>query len=827
MSAVRVNVSEARSLAESYATVASAIDESITGLSPLISEAMRLLDRAVHPMFGPATTLATTATDLRSDRDDLQWRLDFLIRNDGAGFNFGDFTFGSLPDWDWETAQAVALVQKIEIAFAEREQGSVFEQERRQGELHNLIAQLAETDNPETIGAIMAGLRQGEPILLAINNAAQRELEATTSKVIGELATAWGVSFGEAEVQFVEMQQDVAGLIALGHSAQDAAQIVEFARVQGFDVDEIEGLARSEGIGLIDAATMLYRAETLSLTVDEVHAFNGLHEEFTALDTATGQDADGLVSMRDIQYVVQNPELFDASTIAAANALWSNQSLLMRLDSSRDNGDVLQGDGHFGADEFDDHLISMDDIESFVGKQSISHILGVNYDAIDIAAKGGTPDGHLSKADFEAFLNNNEGLLTDEEVLAFETVIDAEWYDKGWFEENKRSIALVSAVIAGGALVFFTGGLGTGFSGALITMAATAGAGGAAAVSTTLTINAFSSESDLDDDLVSNGIGGAMAGMGGGGATLGVQTFRLAATSTAGKAAIALGVTSDVTGLAGMGTFDVGLQYAPGLGGDNLEQTKEIADLVSIGTGVTGATLAFNDALFTWHKGQIIDDMAVRFPDWETRNFTPNGVSHADAVDFITNHPVGQQIVDEIAASGTLPLGRVEQLAIEGVMTGVAPPTVAQISEPLVKIAPVGSEVSAVSPYWTTRSELDRVLAEGHDLADVFGLPVGSTADDYVIWEIAPLPGAVGFESTIAPTTELFDLATTTGGATQIYVPDRTMFTPATSTGEAVVGTPNVIYAIGEDVLTVSGIASEVTEEASPTINPDRLVTQE
>ena len=348
----------------------------------------------------------------------------------------------------------------------------------------------------------------------------------------------------------------------------------------------IEELARHEGIGLLDAVGLLHHATAMAMSVPELQALHGLQEQFSALDAATG-DPNGKVSLSDLRFIVRNPNRFDVHMVAAAAALLANEPLLQRLDTATDNSEIVRRDGVFGDAEFDDGVVSRSDIDSFLFKQGLSHFIGLNYDQIDASTPSAEADGRLSKANFEAFLSQHRASLTDAEVQAFETVINGELYDKGWWERNKRSIALVTAVAAGATFALVTGGLGSGLSGALITMAATGASGSAAAALTTMEINKYSDESDWHDDVASNGFDGFFAGAGGGGAGLGVNALRVTSTTTAGRAAIALGITSDTTGLAGMGTFDVGLQYAPGLGGENLDDTKHAANIVSIATGLT------------------------------------------------------------------------------------------------------------------------------------------------------------------------------------------------------------------------------------------------
>ena len=95
----------------------------------------------------------------------------------------------------------------------------------------------------------------------------------------------------------------------------------------------------------------------------------------------------------------------------------------------------------------------------------------------------------------------------------------------------------------------------------------------------------------------------------------------------------------------------------------------------------------------------------------------------------------------------------------------------------MVKIVPVGEGVSPHSPFFTTRSELDKVINSGENLADAFGLPKVSESINYSVLEIEAKTSAEVFVSIVAPTAE--GLTTRPGGALQYLVPDRTLWSEA------------------------------------------------
>ena len=92
----------------------------------------------------------------------------------------------------------------------------------------------------------------------------------------------------------------------------------------------------------------------------------------------------------------------------------------------------------------------------------------------------------------------------------------------------------------------------------------------------------------------------------------------------------------------------------------------------------------------------------------------------------------------------------------------------------LYKIVPGGGEVSAFSPYWVTDVEWTRVSGSRDQVEQLLGLPIGSHAVEYDLYEITADRAVNVFESTIAPTVQ--NGFETTGGATQTLVLDRGMW---------------------------------------------------
>jgi hypothetical protein len=100
-------------------------------------------------------------------------------------------------------------------------------------------------------------------------------------------------------------------------------------------------------------------------------------------------------------------------------------------------------------------------------------------------------------------------------------------------------------------------------------------------------------------------------------------------------------------------------------------------------------------------------------------------------------------------------------------------PVLQSINSPLVKIVPHGGEISAYSPFFTTKTEIDAALVEGKNMSDYFGLPMKSEARIYDMYEISPNSSATVLVSKVAPTEELGGIVQKVGGATQHIVPNR------------------------------------------------------
>lgn len=82
VSIVQVQSGKAEELVDSFASTAEQVDAGLASLSPLLSEALRLLDQASHPLYGPMPAMAEVAQELRADGRDLRERLDIIYESE-------------------------------------------------------------------------------------------------------------------------------------------------------------------------------------------------------------------------------------------------------------------------------------------------------------------------------------------------------------------------------------------------------------------------------------------------------------------------------------------------------------------------------------------------------------------------------------------------------------------------------------------------------------------------------------------------------------------------------------------------------------------------
>jgi len=399
-----------------------------------------------------------------------------------------------------------------------------------------------------------------------------------------------GASVGQAEAfnntipetatdrDAVQLTRQINNLVDDGEDVNTAAGLAIAAFENDIDLADVVRTAEDEpDIDLITAFNLHYAADRRDMTIAEFQAYQGIidRETFDAIDNAQAGDLDGKISIEDLNHVINDPNA-DPEVVAAAQAFLNSPDLMARLDTGRDFSENVVDHESFGRDRVDDQLWSREDIDSFELKQDLNFALSGLVDKIDTAGQGGVTDGHLSKQDFQAVLDDADELgLSDEEVDALTTVINGKLYDQHWVERNRDSLAIAAAVVAGTAIFVATGGVGAGLSLALVgsVAAGTAGAGVTAGV-VTGGINAFTQE-DLTDGVAGNAFKGAIVG---GLAAPGLATGGAgwAGAGMGGRLLIGVGFAGEGAGLVGAGALDWAID--PFYDGDSIDMNNLHSD---------------------------------------------------------------------------------------------------------------------------------------------------------------------------------------------------------------------------------------------------------
>ena len=408
-----------------------------------------------------------------------------------------------------------------------------------------------------------------------------------TQARIDMVADEQGISESEAEALLAEIDTQFAQLVADGLEGEEleaAAGVLYMATMAGFTFDDIKNIAENQGVDFETAAQINANAEKYGMTADEFVAMQGFHEHFDTFDGAYqgaygkehGGYTNGKVKISNLEYVVNNPDVYTPAQVAAAQALLNQPQLLNRIDTATENDNLFENEDFFGQTLADDHEYSRSDLAMFTSGQFAFAQLNPHQGDIDIAHQGGAIDGHLSKSDYEAFLADNLDRLSNDEVEALETVINGNLYDQTWLEENKNNLAMASALVAAGVFVVATGGTGSIVVAGLI--------GATAAGGTTAAINLSSDNLDWHEDLAWNTVNGGLIGLGTGYAPTSLTVLRTGATPGA-RVLAGTELTAEITGVVASGAFDPALQLV--LSDDTVDSIGTTSTVIA---GVTGVT---------------------------------------------------------------------------------------------------------------------------------------------------------------------------------------------------------------------------------------------
>jgi filamentous hemagglutinin len=174
-------------------------------------------------------------------------------------------------------------------------------------------------------------------------------------------------------------------------------------------------------------------------------------------------------------------------------------------------------------------------------------------------------------------------------------------------------------------------------------------------------------------------------------------------------------------------------------------------------------------------EGQLVGDQPYVAPNNTTGGFQTHGVKTEQVPQAIQD-----QLTKDLRAGGAMnPRDAMQQIIESGKTVPI--PMQASADTKLYKlVSPDGkfTTPSSSTAYWIDQKQLDLIKAYPERVNEILGLPVGSQAKSFNVFEIQPKPNTVPtiYQSQVATTTEANGL-TSAGNATQTIVPNRNLWT--------------------------------------------------
>lgn len=411
--------------------------------------------------------------------------------------------------------------------------------------------------------------------------------ELVISARVDGLVDAFGITRREARDRVAQIDAGLLRLQDLGFGPVESETAVSLALHYSADLDEAIAYSQSTSATLVDAMGMVIAGQGLGISATEFDALIGLRGYFAQLDRLPGSGiTNGNVSIAELEYIVENECRFSDGQVMAAAAVLANPDLMNRLDTAAGNDEVL-GPERFGNTESGDGVISLDDIEAFMYRAQLTHILAPYADEIDRASDPlAVVDGIHSRNDLEAYLAGvDTNRMPVSARAALTAALDNGWFDQNWFEEHREEVAYAAAMVAGGTVVLLSGGAATPL--VLVMAGAT---GGVAAGGTILAINAITND-ELTDGLIRGVVAGIVIGVSSASVVGGVGN--VGKLEGVEKAIATAGIASDATGVVASGATDIlmpeetedQVKYVAGIANDilvpivavNTEQLRDVA----------------------------------------------------------------------------------------------------------------------------------------------------------------------------------------------------------------------------------------------------------
>ena len=513
--------------------------------------------------------------------------------------------------WDYDVAAGVSLARRVDRLTSALRTAPFPERIELERERTALFTELANVTDTATLNQFAAAADHGQPALLAIEGVWRQQVEQERAKQIDLVAQTYGLDDTAAALKFDFMTHSVQEMVANGWDIDDAAAAVSEAALHGIDISNAEDIAVANHLSLESAVYRMGLGAELEMTIAEVDAFIGFYEHFDTFDAILDGERDGLVSVEDLSFIINNYDPVGSEAelaarqdaIRAAAAFRGAIGLRHRLDSAAQTGSVVS-QNPYGRDREADNKYSRVDMESLIAKQQTNFALRRVVDDIDVARTSGTLgniDDRLTEADFEMVrAHHQEYGLTESEVVAIDRVLEADWYHPTFWQDHGDSFVLGAAVVAGVLAGMATAGVASGVAGMLIASAATVTAGATTGAGLTLAENAWTGD-PLTEDLAENMALGAVGGFAGGGAYAFLN--QPAGGSLAVRVLGTVGPTADVVGLAAAGLFDPAL--APVV--DDIDLNQMRGDFQNVNY-VLGATSVITGGL----TRETLQETAVR-----------------------------------------------------------------------------------------------------------------------------------------------------------------------------------------------------------------------
>ncbi|MBI3713185.1 MAG: hemagglutinin repeat-containing protein, partial [Burkholderiales bacterium] len=181
---------------------------------------------------------------------------------------------------------------------------------------------------------------------------------------------------------------------------------------------------------------------------------------------------------------------------------------------------------------------------------------------------------------------------------------------------------------------------------------------------------------------------------------------------------------------------------------------------------------------------QLVGDQPYVAPTNTANGFQTHGINTEQVP-----QPIRDQLSKDLRAGGVAnPQEALEQIIESGKTVPI--PVQANADTKLYKlVSPEGryTTPSSSTVYWVDQEQLNLIRANPERTNEILGLPAGSQAKTFNVFEIQPQPNTTPtvYQSQVATTTEA-NGATSVGNATQTIVPNRSQWTTPKPTGEVI-----------------------------------------